>query len=222
MYSVPSRLIGHQLRVRIYDERLSCYLNADHVLDLDRVRITKDMAKAEKVRCINYRHLIHSLARKPGAFRYSVLRDEILPNDTYRKIWETIDSCCTEKHANKLMVGILKIAANYDCETQLGDHVISMLAKKQVPCLGTLDNMYKSKYAPIAENVVCGTNGHDSNSSDDKRSNAESELLQTLVRAIPLVNTVQHSLDSYDALLTFRTISNVAAISNVEVCHDQY
>jgi len=231
MYSVPSKLIGHQLRVRIYDERLSCYLNADHVLDLARVRITKEMAKDKgaKVRCINYRHLIHSLVRKPGAFRYSVLRDEILPNDTYRKIWETLDACCTEKHANKLMVGILKIASDYDCETKLGDQITSMLAKEQVPCLGTLDNMYKSRYASIAGNVVCsinGIDGNDSSSSGNKGPTSESEFLQTVAGAIPLVNTTQHLLSSYDALLTCVTISNAvisnAVISNVEVCHDKY
>ena len=81
MYSVPSRLIGQKLKIHIYDNRLSCYLGADHVLDLPRIRKTDDN---QKVRCINYRHIINSLVRKPGAFRSSILRDDILPNNTYR------------------------------------------------------------------------------------------------------------------------------------------
>jgi hypothetical protein len=35
-YTVPSRLIGHRLRVRIYDNRLDCFLGATHVATLRR------------------------------------------------------------------------------------------------------------------------------------------------------------------------------------------
>ena len=31
-YSVPSRLIGHRLRVRLYDDRLEVYLGGTHQL----------------------------------------------------------------------------------------------------------------------------------------------------------------------------------------------
>jgi Mu transposase-like protein len=35
-YSVPSRLIGHRLRVRLYDDRLECFLGATPLLTLRR------------------------------------------------------------------------------------------------------------------------------------------------------------------------------------------
>lgn len=140
MYSVPSRLIGYQLGIHIYDDHLSCYLGSDHVLDLPRVR-GDDKHKA--TRCISYRHLINSLVRKPGAFRYSILRDDILPTPIYKEIWLLIDQHCTPRQANRLMVGILKLAADYDCEQQLGEFVVSSLIKGKVPCLGTLRNRYQ-------------------------------------------------------------------------------
>ena len=33
-YSVPSRLIGHRLRVRLYDDRLDCFLGATALMTL--------------------------------------------------------------------------------------------------------------------------------------------------------------------------------------------
>ena len=37
-YTVPSRLIGHQLRVRIFDDRLDLFLGASFVQSLPRGR----------------------------------------------------------------------------------------------------------------------------------------------------------------------------------------
>lgn len=141
MYTVPSRLIGHQLKVHIYDSHLKCYLGADHVLDLPRIRVDHNN-KWQRARCINYRHLVNALVKKPGAFRGSILRDDILPNETYKNIWRLIDQHCKPNHANKLMVGILKLAADCDRETELGEFVLSSLIKGKVPCLGTLQARY--------------------------------------------------------------------------------
>lgn len=138
LYTVPSQLIGHKLGLHVYDDQLKCYLGSDEVLTLPRIR-TKD----QKKRYVNYKHLIESLSRKPQAFRYSILRDDILPNETYRKIWLMIDQRCTQKQACRLIVGILKLAADYDCEEQLGAKVRHMLKKGEVPCLGSLQQDYQ-------------------------------------------------------------------------------
>jgi hypothetical protein len=37
-YTVPSRLIGHRLRVRLYDDRLECFLGGTHLITLARGR----------------------------------------------------------------------------------------------------------------------------------------------------------------------------------------
>jgi len=140
-YSVPSRLIGQKLCVHLYNEKLSCYLGSDHVLDLPR----KIKAENIKNRCINYRHLIGSLSRKPQAFRYSVLRDDLLPTETYTKIWHLIDEICSAKLACKLMVGILKIAAENNCEQKLGEDVLACLEDGKVPSLGELQAKYALK-----------------------------------------------------------------------------
>ena len=140
IYSVPSRLIGQRLRIHVYNDQLCCYVGGDFVLNLARVFPDEK----RKTRCIDYRHLIGSLSRKPQAFRYSVLRDDILPNESYHKIWQHIDQHCANRHACKLIVGILKLAADHNCEEHLGSFVLDMLEKGKIPCLGDLQRRYQS------------------------------------------------------------------------------
>ena len=62
-YTVPSRLIGERLNVRLYNERLECYLGSIHALSLERVHAP---TKGKRARKIDYRHIISSLIKKPG------------------------------------------------------------------------------------------------------------------------------------------------------------
>jgi hypothetical protein len=41
VYSVPSRLVGQLLRVRLWDDRLSCYVGHNEVMSCPRVRPEK-------------------------------------------------------------------------------------------------------------------------------------------------------------------------------------
>ena len=52
-YTVPSRLIGHRLGVRLYDDRLELYIGAVHHLTLPRKHRG---ASAKAVHAVNYRH----------------------------------------------------------------------------------------------------------------------------------------------------------------------
>jgi hypothetical protein len=53
-YTVPSRLIGHRLRVRLYDDRLECFLGTTRVLTLRRGRSPDHHKRAHVV---DYRHI---------------------------------------------------------------------------------------------------------------------------------------------------------------------
>src|SRR5690242_14083966 len=61
-YSVPSRLIGHRLRVRLYDDRLECFLGATPLLTLRR---GQPQSSGKHGHVVDYRHVIHALRRKP-------------------------------------------------------------------------------------------------------------------------------------------------------------
>lgn len=57
-YTVPSRLIGYRLKLRIYDDRLECFLGQSRVLPLPRGRAPGD---GRRTQVVDYRHIIHSL-----------------------------------------------------------------------------------------------------------------------------------------------------------------
>lgn len=127
-YTVPSRLQGEVLYVRVYDDRLVCYLGYTHVISLKRAFVPPGKRCGRQV---DYRHVIHSLIRKPQAFRYSQLREDLLPNDTYRTIWKEVDAQMEAKKACQFIVGILQIAALHDCEQPLGQAVLNALKQKK-------------------------------------------------------------------------------------------
>lgn len=151
LYTVPSRLIGESLRVHIYDNRLDIYLGATHTVTLGRVFASDHNHRARQV---DYRHVIASLERKPQAFRYSRLRDDLLPNELYKALWGWLDLEMEPRKACKTMVGILALANRADCEHQLGDYLQTMMARQTVPCLVDLQHKFDKKRKNIPDIAV--------------------------------------------------------------------
>lgn len=142
LYTVPSRLIGERLRLHIFDARIEGYLGSVRAVTLPRVYAVSHERRA---RCIDYRHVIASLARKPQAFRYSQLRDDLLPNATYRRIWAELDARLEPRAACKRIVGILALAARADCEQALGAYLLRRLAAGEIPSLLDLERRFASQ-----------------------------------------------------------------------------
>ena len=98
-YSVPSRLCGHEVKVHQYADYLEVYYK-DHMVErLERVR-------GEHKSRIDYRHIIWSLVRKPGAFARYRFREHLFPTPVKSKptmpwavgmvdgrMWSTSASC---------------------------------------------------------------------------------------------------------------------------------
>lgn len=82
-YSVRSQLIGREVWVRIYADLLEVRVGQSVVERLPRLRGTKG-------HLINYRHVVHSLVRKPGAFRGYRYRDELYPTVVFRKAYDAL------------------------------------------------------------------------------------------------------------------------------------
>jgi len=149
-YTVPSRLQGEVLTVRVYDDRLVCYLGYQHVINLQRIHSPNNKKRERQV---DYRHVIHSLARKPQAFRYSRLRDDLLPNATYRSVWLTVDKVMAPKEACKFIVGLLQLAALHDCEKPLGEAVLAALSEGKSLSLTSLQNQFCKKPDKLSQDV---------------------------------------------------------------------
>jgi hypothetical protein len=82
-YSVPSRLIGTTLTIRVRAQTLEAYVGTAHALSLPRL-----LGKHQKL--INYRYLIWRLVRKPHAFAAYRYRDEFFPSLTFRKLYDEL------------------------------------------------------------------------------------------------------------------------------------
>ena len=139
LYSVPARLVGERLRLHIFDDRIEAFVGATRAIVLPRVYAINH----ERARCIDYRHLIGALARKPQAFRYSQLREDLLPNAAYRAIWQHLDSHLEARAACKRIVGILALAARAECEQALGAYLIAQITAGDIPSLHALEQRFE-------------------------------------------------------------------------------
>ena len=89
--------------------------------------------KSQRGRCVNYRHVIDSLVKKPQAFRYSQLRDDLLPSPDYHLIWAYVNDTLEPHKACRYIVRLLHLAANEQCEEALGRYVLLGIEKGELP-----------------------------------------------------------------------------------------
>lgn len=104
-YSVPSRLIGSKVDVRIGAELITV-THQDHEIQTMKRLVGKSAAS------INYRHVIDSLVRKPGAFADYRYREEMFPTSQFRFAYDMLRSAHADKVADKMYLQILQLAAH--------------------------------------------------------------------------------------------------------------
>ena len=141
LYSAPSRLIGHRLKVRLYSDRLDCYLSGSLVLTL--ARGTRSPLNG-RGRVIDYRHFIDALKRKPQAFKGLVFRDALFPREAYRRTWERLECRLTQRHACQSIVALLEMAAREGVEGALAQRLDALLLAGELPDVKQL----REEFAP--------------------------------------------------------------------------
>lgn len=140
-YTVPSTLIGHRLRVRLYDDRLECLLGTTPVLTLPRGR-PPEGSRSRHGHVIDYHHVIHSLHRKPGAFLNLTYRDQLFPRAAYRRAWEALTAALPPQAACRTMVGLLALAHERACEADLAAAIEAVLEAGDLPQLAVLQDRF--------------------------------------------------------------------------------
>ena len=146
-YTVPSRLIGHRLRVRLYDDRLDCFLGGSLVLTLRRGRMAPDrVARGQRGHVIDYRHIIHALRRKPQALLNLVYRDQLFPRTAYRRTWDRLIETGPPRSACRVMVALLALAHERACEAELAVALDEILDAGALPDPVALED----RFAPVA------------------------------------------------------------------------
>ena len=117
-YSVPSRLIGERVEVRLYVEHVEVWCAQKEMERFPRLR-------GRKKHAINYRHIIDWLVRKPGAFENYVYREELFPTSRFRMAYDALREA-QPKRGHKEYLGILNLAARQS-ETAVDEALRTLL-----------------------------------------------------------------------------------------------
>ena len=150
-YSVPSRLIGHRLRVRLFDDRLEVYLGGTHQMTLPRGRAHPNGRHGHVV---DYRHVIHSLRRKPMALMGLVYRDQLFPRQAYARAFEAMCARLPARTACRTMVDLLALAHERACEAELAARLDEDLAAGRLPDLKSLRALFSPDAGAVPAIVV--------------------------------------------------------------------
>lgn len=149
-YSVPSRLIGEVLRVRLFDDRIEAYFGNDLQLACERLT-------GRKQKRIDYRHVIWSLVRKPGAFARYVYREEMFPSLVFRQAYDALSASQPGTKADLEYLRILHLAASTlqsDVETALqalieGGQTVTVEAVKSLVLMTAAPTVPDMAPAPV-------------------------------------------------------------------------
>jgi hypothetical protein len=103
-YSLPSRLIGTTVTVRVRAETLDVYHGTTHLESMPRLLGSGQHR-------IDYRHVIWSLVRKPGAFAHYRYRDDLFPVLVFRRAYDALVQTAATR-ADREYVRVLHLAAS--------------------------------------------------------------------------------------------------------------
>ena len=154
-YSVPSRLIGAKVKIRVRSESLELYHGAAHVLTLPRLA-------GRNQRRIDYRHLIWSLVRKPGAFANYCYREELFPSTVFRRAYDALLET-RPVQADRDYLRLLHLAAS-DSEANVEQAIAAMLEENLTPTFDAVREQVaqdESEPPPVFEKVTINLASYD-------------------------------------------------------------
>jgi len=93
---------------------------------------------------VDYRHVIHSLKRKPMALLNLVYRDQLFPRQAYARIFDRLIAGAPERIACRIMVQLLALAHERACEAELAMLLDADLEAGRLPDLKALT----ARFAP--------------------------------------------------------------------------
>lgn len=120
-YSLPSRLIGAMVVAEVTEAEVRFLHEAKEVARYRR-RHSREAA-------IDYRHVIHSLLRKPGAFAGYIYREEMFPRPVFRQAYDRLKSA---DRPDRRYVEVLALAAEVG-EDEVAAAIGALLREEVLP-----------------------------------------------------------------------------------------
>lgn len=151
LYSVPSRLAGQRLKVRLHSTHLQAWLGGVKVFECERLHASTAERHPKR---IDWRHMLPSLRAKPGAFARWVLRDAMFPRSEYAQAWEQISQALPERAACRLMVDLLDLADRANVVAELALELGRLLDKAELPDIDMLKERFAPRPAQMPQVVV--------------------------------------------------------------------
>ena len=147
VYSVDSRLTGERIKVRLFMDHLEIWYGQKRVDTFARLR-------GEGKHAINYRHIIDSLMRKPGAFENYRYRDDLFPTSRFRIAYDDLKQRHCQSVAAKQYLNILYLAARQS-ETAVDDVLRMMIDKNMKICDEQVQALVQSRQPVAVATKVC-------------------------------------------------------------------
>lgn len=132
-YSVPSRLVGEQVTARVYEDRIE-------VLHSGVLQLSTERLLGIHHRRIDYRHVIDSLVRKPGAFPRYRFREDFFPTLAFRRAHDALHAELSEWHADLEYLRVLQLAAK-TLESHVEQALLALLAEGAAPSLAAVKQL---------------------------------------------------------------------------------
>lgn len=151
-YSVPSRLIGTEVLVRLRAEQVEVFVGTSQVLTLPRVQ-------GALTHAINYRHVIWSLVRKPGAFAHYRYREELFPSLTFRRAYDALRTQLPLQ-ADRHYVRLLHLAATTS-EAEVETALALLLETGQAPTFDAVRDLVRLPQVPTLGQVTVDLQPYD-------------------------------------------------------------
>jgi transposase len=124
-YSVPARLIGQRLRVRVHAAMVEFEHQGELIGCCERL-------VGERLYHIDYRHIVHALVRKPGAFRRYAYREALFPTLDFRRAYDVLSAQGPTAGADLEYVRLLQLAAQ-EGEAAVASALGELLAEGVLP-----------------------------------------------------------------------------------------
>jgi hypothetical protein len=124
-YSVPSRLMRETVKIRLFEDRLEVFYGGKMQLETERLR-------GSSTRRIDYRHIIWSLVKKPGAFARYRYREELFPSPVFRRAYDRLAQSLSPLTADREYLRVLHLAAG-TLESEVEGVLGQLLAVGAVP-----------------------------------------------------------------------------------------
>jgi len=138
-YSVPTRLIGERVQVRLWEMQMEVRHSGQLVLEGER------LLGANRHR-IDYRHIIDSLMRKTGAFARYRHREDLFPGLVWRSAFDALQAGLGDRKGEVEYLRLLHLAAK-TLEGEVGAALEAILEAGQLPEVALVKDLMGAEMA---------------------------------------------------------------------------